>query len=77
MKKVAASPRYSVPNIGGRTLARGAFVRGPKGNVENVFIGDGELTCKEMERRALIQTDEDGVSGAERDIQILEGDING
>ena len=77
MRKLAVSPRYSVPNIGGRTLARGAFVRGPNGNVENVFIGDGELTCKELERRALIQAEEDGVAGTEHDIQIIEGDING
>ena len=72
----ARSPVYDVPQvIGHRTVARGAFVRGKKGNVESAFMGDGEMSCKELERRCVETAYEDGVPQNEHTIQIFEGEL--
>lgn len=76
-KPAARSPRYSVPNIGVRVIARGAFVRGPSGKVEHAFMGDGQLTCKELERRAIETARDEGVPQTERAIVLMEGDPYG
>ncbi|MFQ5472857.1 MAG: hypothetical protein ACE5FA_08255 [Dehalococcoidia bacterium] len=51
-------------------------MRGAKGNVEHVFVGDGDLTCKEMERRCIETAFSEDVPQTERNIVISEGELS-
>ena len=55
-----------------RTKAKGALVRGKDGKMRHAFVSAGDLTCKELERRAVETAHEEGVPQTDRNILILE-----
>ena len=55
-----------------RTKAKGALVRGKDGRMRHAFVSEGDLTCKELERRAVEAAHEEGVPQTDRNILILE-----
>ena len=52
-------------------------MRGPSGKVEHAFMGDGQLTCKELEKRVIETARDEGVPQTERAIVLMEGDPYG
>lgn len=67
--------RYNVPIILRRTKALGALVRGKDDKVEQAFVGDGEITLRVMEKRAIEAAEEMGVVPSERNINIIVGEL--
>lgn len=55
-----------------RTKAKGALLRGSDGKVRHTFVSEGDLTCKEIERRVVETAHEEGVPQTDRNIMILE-----
>jgi hypothetical protein len=55
-----------------RTKAKGALLRGRDGKVRHAFVSEGDLTCKEMERRVVESAYDEGVPQTDRNIVILE-----